>query len=32
MRHNLINRQREHPDDAAAWQRFDTLYRPMFQN
>jgi RNA polymerase sigma-70 factor (ECF subfamily) len=28
----LLNRLREHPDDAAAWQRFDTLYRPLLQN
>jgi RNA polymerase sigma-70 factor (ECF subfamily) len=32
MPHDLINRLREHPDDAAAWQRFDTLCRPMLRD
>jgi RNA polymerase sigma-70 factor (ECF subfamily) len=29
---DLINRLREHPDDAAAWQRFDTLCRPLLRD
>jgi DNA-directed RNA polymerase specialized sigma24 family protein len=32
MPQNLINRLRERPDDAAAWQRFDTLYRPLLRD
>jgi RNA polymerase sigma-70 factor (ECF subfamily) len=28
---SLLNRLREHPDDANAWQRFDTLCRPLLQ-
>jgi DNA-directed RNA polymerase specialized sigma24 family protein len=28
---SLLNRLREQPDDAKAWQRFDTLYRPLLQ-
>jgi RNA polymerase sigma-70 factor (ECF subfamily) len=32
MPHDLINWLRAHPDDAAAWHRFDTLYRPMLRN
>jgi RNA polymerase sigma factor (sigma-70 family) len=32
MHPDLINRLRERPDDAAAWQRFDTLYRPMLRD
>jgi RNA polymerase sigma-70 factor (ECF subfamily) len=28
---SLLNRLRERPDDAAAWQRFDTLYRPVLR-
>jgi RNA polymerase sigma factor (sigma-70 family) len=28
----LLNRLREHPDDAEAWQNFDMLYRPLLQN
>jgi RNA polymerase sigma-70 factor (ECF subfamily) len=30
--HDLINQLRERRDDDAAWQRFDTRYRPMLQN
>lgn len=26
---SLLNRLREHPDDADAWRRFDDLYRPL---
>ncbi len=26
---SLLERLREHPDDAAAWDRFDALYRPL---
>lgn len=29
--HSLLNRLQKHPDDAEAWQRFDTLYRPLLQ-
>jgi RNA polymerase sigma factor (sigma-70 family) len=28
---SLLNRLREHPDDAGAWLRFDDLYRPLLQ-
>lgn len=28
---SLLNRLREHPDDADAWRRFDDLYRPLLQ-
>lgn len=28
---SLLNRLREHPQDADAWQRFDALYRPLLQ-
>jgi RNA polymerase sigma factor (sigma-70 family) len=28
---SLLNRLREHPDDAEAWRRFDDLYRPLLQ-
>ena len=26
---SLLNRLREHPDDAEAWQHFDAVYRPL---
>lgn len=28
---SLLQRLREHPDDGEAWQRFDSLYRPLLQ-
>src|SRR5262245_9381058 len=28
---SLLYRLRLHPEDAAAWQRFDSLYRPLLQ-
>src|ERR1043165_772124 len=28
---SLLQRLREHPEDAEAWQRFDSLYRPLLQ-
>jgi hypothetical protein len=29
--HRLLQRLREHPDDAEAWRHFDTRYRPVLQ-
>src|SRR6059058_3878997 len=28
---SLLYRLRQHPEDAAAWQRFDALYRPLLE-
>jgi RNA polymerase sigma-70 factor (ECF subfamily) len=28
---SLLDRLRDHPEDAEAWQRFDALYRPLLQ-
>lgn len=29
---SLLQRLREHPDDAEAWRRFDQLYRPLLES